>query len=282
MAHQLPRNPSSQPSCARFHKEPVQYGCTAIAGQHNSSVLHLGGIMSPQATQLVKDLWLWCLRQGISLKAQHLPGKDNVIADEESRVMKDRSDWMLNPTVFNKMKQIQAMEIDLFASRLTTQLPNYFSWRPDPWARATDVFLQDWSNMKTYMYANPPWNLIGRVLTNYNYTRTHKCSSVVTPHWPSQPWYPVLLGLLIDLPRLLPESETLILGTWEGTLPEVIPKLIGWPISNNHTQHKKFQSQLHGSYYHHGGRNPPNRMTHFSKDGSAGVKNGIQIPLLTL
>ena len=31
-----------------------------------------------------------------------------------------------------------------------------------------------------------------------------------------------------------------------------------------------------------GATNPPNRMTHFSKDGSAGVKNGIQIPLLTL
>lgn len=39
----------------------------------------------------------------MTLVAQHLPGKENVTADEESRVMKDRSDWMLNPGIFKKI-----------------------------------------------------------------------------------------------------------------------------------------------------------------------------------
>ena len=43
----------------------------------------------------------------------------NVIADEVSRHMKDRSDWKLNPKVFDQInKQWGPFEIDLFASRL--------------------------------------------------------------------------------------------------------------------------------------------------------------------
>ena len=175
-----------------------------------SYINHLGGTVSPQATHLVKDLWLWCLRQSISLKAQHLPGKENVIADRESRVMRDRSDWMLNPTVFHKLQSLQEMEIDLFASRLTSQLPQYFSWRPDPLAIATDAFLQDWSNMKAY--ANAPWNLIGRVLAKIQ-EHQNTWMILITPLWTSQSWYPVLLDLLVDMPRLLPETEDLILQT---------------------------------------------------------------------
>ena len=225
-----------------------------------SYINHLGGTVSPQATSLVKELWLWCLRQSISLKAHHLPGKENVIADHESRVMKDRSDWMLNPIAFNRIAKLQVMEIDLFASSLTSQLPDYFSWRPDPLAIATDAFLQDWLNMKAY--ANPPWNLIGRVLAKL---QQHQDTQMIliTPLWPSQSWYPVLLDLLIDPPRLLPEMEDLMLQTWEGTLPEVIPQLVAWPNSNNHTQHKRFQNQLHDSCCRHGGRNRPNHTTHY-------------------
>ena len=93
---------------------------------------HLGGTVSPQASKLVKDLWIWCLRRGITLKAQHLPGKENVIADLESRVRRNRSDWTLNPVIFNRIQALAPVEIDLFASRLSTQLPRFFSWRPVP------------------------------------------------------------------------------------------------------------------------------------------------------
>ena len=65
---------------------------------------HLGGTVSPQATTLAKDLWIWCLERNIFLTAQHLPGIVNIIADSESRVMRDRSDWKLNPTVFRRIQ----------------------------------------------------------------------------------------------------------------------------------------------------------------------------------
>ena len=73
---------------------------------------------------------------------------------QESRSMKDRCDCMLNPLVFNQIQlQIGPLEIDLFASRLTKQLPQFYSWRPDPVAQATDAFNQDWSKMRGF--ANP-------------------------------------------------------------------------------------------------------------------------------
>ena len=52
----------------------------------------LGGTISQNLTAITKTLWLWCLQRDISLIAEHLPGVQNAIADEESRVMKDRTD----------------------------------------------------------------------------------------------------------------------------------------------------------------------------------------------
>ena len=45
----------------------------------------------------------------------------NTIADNESRVMKDRSNWKLCPVIFHKINQrLGPLEVDLFASRLPT------------------------------------------------------------------------------------------------------------------------------------------------------------------
>ena len=39
------------------------------------------------------------------------------------------------------------LEVDLFTSRVLTQLPTFVSWRPDPEAMATDAFTLDWANL---------------------------------------------------------------------------------------------------------------------------------------
>ena len=123
----------------------------------------MGGTHSEPLCQLALSLWQWCLEREIFLVAVHLPGLENVVADQESRAMGDRCDWMLDPTVF---KQIQAQmgpcEVDLFAFRLTKQLPGFYSWRPDPEAEGVDAFNQDWSQVRGF--ANPPWCLISRCL----------------------------------------------------------------------------------------------------------------------
>ena len=183
-------------------------------------------------------------------KAQHhaestTPSRTgDIIADLESRTMKDRSDWKLNPKIFKRIQDRRRPNMDLFASRLSTQLPKFFSWCPDPLALATDALMQDWSGMKAY--ANPPWNLIGRVLAK---VQQHPSAEVtlVAPVWPAQAWYPKLLDLLVDYPLRIPQWEDLMIPLGPWGVPEVNPLLAVWPISGNVTLQQAFQKKLQDS-----------------------------------
>ena len=221
---------------------------TAVAYVNN-----MGGTVFTQATLIARELWMWYLQRDISLSAQYLPGKDNTIADQESREMKDRSDWLLNREVFRKILcHFPHLNMDLFASRLTYQLPRFFSWRPDPVAEATDSFQQNWKSLSGY--ANPPWNLVGRVLAMVENQQSEVV--LVAPIWPFQPWYPKLLSLLWSiLLRISPQQE-LIQEIREGCLPDLSPPLAVWPISGSTTQTRAFLRKLPISSSPPGDRNP--------------------------
>ena len=123
----------------------------------------MGG-SSPVLASLVFEIWQWCLQREISLTAHHIPGIYNNAAERESRVDRDSSDWKLDPTVFARLNELWGpLEVDLFATRLTNQLPRFVSWRPDPEAEATDAFTQDWSQIRGYAF--PPFSLVGRCLS---------------------------------------------------------------------------------------------------------------------
>ena len=124
----------------------------------------LGGTHSQPLCQLAMTVWEWYLQRNVFLVAEHLPGKDNIVANRESRLTRDSCAWMLNPQVFQRIQQqMGPLQTDLFAFRLTKQLPSFFSWRPDPEAIATDAFNQNWA--QTRGFANPPWCLIARCLS---------------------------------------------------------------------------------------------------------------------
>lgn len=235
----------------------------------------LGGTVSPELNHLAKQLWLWCLERNITLHATHLAGVQNNTADEESRVMKDRTDWKLCPQVFSKINQLTGpLQVDLFASRLTNQLRDYVSWRPDPTAIATDAFTLDWTQFRGY--ANPPWNLVGRVLAQ---VREQKAQLVlVAPVWKSQVWYPTLLEMLIREPLLIPNLPHLIQPTHRVNQPDINPTLAVWVISGVDSKAKGFRTKLHHSSSPHGGKKQPSHMTPCSENGSAGVTNGVVIP----
>jgi hypothetical protein len=93
-------------------------------------------------------------------------------------------------THYGLLQTLEIPEHRLFASRLSAQLPRYFSWRPDPLAEGTDAFHQQWQEPA---FANPPWILIPRVLAEV----TNQIATVVlvAPVWKTQAWYPVLLQL---------------------------------------------------------------------------------------
>lgn len=57
------------------------------------------------------------MEKDLSIQAQHLPGRLDEMADEESRVMKERSDWILCPRIFQSINhKLGPLEVELFAS----------------------------------------------------------------------------------------------------------------------------------------------------------------------
>ena len=241
----------------------------------------LGGTHSLPLCQLALTIWNWFIQREIFLLAEHLPGKDNVIADQESRSMKDRCDWMLNPLVFKQIHlQMGPLEVDLFASRLTKQLPIFYSWRPDPEAQGTDAFRQDWSQMRGF--ANPPWCLIVCCLSQVK--RQVARMVMVTLLWTSQPWYPTILGMLEDFPRILPAQDDLVILQTEQAfiMNQGVPVLVAWPISENPLHQEEFLQRLQISCYHPGDQKLSQTTTCCLQNGLAGVYKGIGIPLRDL
>ena len=185
----------------------------------------------------------------------------------ESRSMKDRSDWKLDRSVFLTIDKIYGpMEVDLFASRLTNQCRRYFSWRPDPFAEATDAFLQDWTRL---CQTTVELGTKGANESTISRGRSNSGS-------PSMPWYPLLLSLLLDWPRLLPKQDTAI-----ESVP-IMPQLVVWSISGKDSMNKVFQAKLRTSSSVHGEQRQTNHMTHYLGDGTAGVLNGTPIPFQDL
>lgn len=74
----------------------------------------------------------------IILTLKHIAGVENMIADRESRHFTDPK---LNPSFFHRLQRRWGqMKVDIFAARHNHQLPIYYSYRPDPGARAVDAF----------------------------------------------------------------------------------------------------------------------------------------------
>ena len=192
---------------------------TAVAYVNN-----MGGTKSPQCNKMAQQIWEWCSDRSIWITASYLPGSQNVDADFMSRKFNDNIEWMLNRDIFSEIVQrFGKPDIDLFASRINTQLPVYVSWKPDPSAWAIDAFSLDWGNLN--FYAFPPFNLISKCLQKIRSDRAQ--GLLVVPNWPTQPWFPILHDLLLEEPFVLPNIEFLLTQPVSGTAhPLTKPNLL--------------------------------------------------------
>ncbi|PFX21005.1 hypothetical protein AWC38_SpisGene14530 [Stylophora pistillata] len=193
----------------------------------------MGGTKSPVLAKLALDLWSWCLEHKILLEAQHIPVVLSVRADHESRTFHHHNDWKLSPAVFNLVNQtLGPLQLDLFASRLSAQLPKFISWRPDPEAEAFDAFSQNWSKVRGYAF--PPFALVGRCLRQV-LAQEVPAVVLIAPVWKTQVWYPLLLDLCVATPLLLLSFPGLL--SMQGQIhPPSDLQLPGWLVSANHTQ----------------------------------------------
>jgi hypothetical protein len=92
-----------------------------------SYVNKCGETRSVALTATAKAISAWCEERKISLKAVHLAGELNTIADRESRADADASDWRLDVNTFRLVANIWRMDTDLFAASWNSQLPRFIS-----------------------------------------------------------------------------------------------------------------------------------------------------------
>ena len=148
---------------------------------------------------------------------------------------------MINPKVFQQICQsLGPLQIDLYASHLTKQLPHYYSWRLDPEAEAMDAFTQNWAQARGF--ANPPWCLISWCLNQIKQQEARILAAIVTSLWQYQPWFPVILGMVEDYPRQLPQTKDIIQNptNQEFIMKQGVPILVTWPISGIPLHHEEF------------------------------------------
>ena len=95
------------------------------------------------------------------INIEYLLGTINLEEDHQSRSVTDYREWKLNPLIFKKIwKVFWTPDVDLFASRISQQVPAYIAWKPGPFSKEMDVFQLSWRSLKKYVFS--PFGLIGR------------------------------------------------------------------------------------------------------------------------
>lgn len=178
-------------------------------------------------------LWQWCEVRDIWIEASYIPSKDNVVADEESRTLPTVTEWELNSRTFSAIIDVFGVpDIDLFASRANSKYKKYVSWLPDPDSYAVDAFSISWGNY--FFNAFPPFILLLRTIRNIISDKSE--GILVTPDWPSQPWFPLLQKIAVKPPLRFDFKTALTCNLSFRTHP--VPPgsfLVAWKVSAKHS-----------------------------------------------
>ena len=236
----------------------------------------------------------WCQERSITLTGEFLPGAENELADAlsrggpqsapERRLRGSSVEWFLHPEVCHSIfTRLDRPHIDLFASRLNRQLPNYFSWGAEAESMGRNALTQEWSGL--LVYAFPPISLIPRVLLKLSQTTACRML-LVAPSWPRQVWFSRLLGVLVAEPVRLPDRLDLlsISGTSELVPPQTVQalRLTVWTISADRSLRRAFLERLPVSHCRQGDRLLEEYILRDSEGLLSGVGGSRVTPILHL
>lgn len=219
-----------------------------VLSDNSTAVIYInrqGGTRSKSLCHRTWELLHFCRSRRIHLKASHLAGPDNVMADALSRSRYDENEWSLQQEWADILFDVFGRPlVDLFASRDNTKLPTFCSRFHQDEAWATDALSISWDGMEAYAF--PPWSLIHRVLLKIRQSQTSVL--LVAPMWPNQHWFPLLMSLLVDLPFRFPHSQRLLSQnrgrTWHQNLQDL--HLTAWKLSGIASKRQAFEERLRG------------------------------------
>lgn len=132
-------------------------------------------------------------------------------------------------------------------------------------------------------YAFPPFSIIPKVLQKIQAEET--TGLLVVPCWPTQPWWPFVMRLLVQEPVVLPKKKhTLFLPQQPDLVHPLYQKLtlLICHLSGNHLKAEGFWNQLPHSSYSLGERAPNSNINYSSLNENNTVVKGRLIPFQQL
>ena len=166
------------------HIKTMTDNTTAVSGVNKQ-----GSTRSHMCNDIARKIWFWALERNIWLTAAHIPGVQNVEADEASRKFRADREWELSDFWFQKIQhQFGTPTVDLFATRLNAKVNRFFSWQPDPDSEVIDAFTTSWAG--EFFYAFPPFCLVGKVLKKVREDGAR--GIVVVPNWATKFWFALI------------------------------------------------------------------------------------------
>ena len=168
-----------------------------------------GGMRSGPLCALLWRILTWCSQRQVTLRARHIPGHLNVIADKLSRLGQTiQTEWSILPEIFHKVcKKWHRPQIDLFATRFNHKLPQFVSPVPDPLAVAVDALTLPWEDLDAYAF--PPTAILGKVVEKL-LDSPCKRLILIAPGWPNMPWFWDLVTMSSQVPLSLPNQPNLL------------------------------------------------------------------------
>ena len=152
---------------------------------------------------------------------ERIQEKGAVLATQSSKL--DPPQYHLDRDILHRaLRQlgVEKLSVDLFASRNNRQTKVYYSRVEEPEAAGTDAFAFNWSQWNSSQddeapYANPPWELIPRMLEKCKIEGVRMV--VVVPVWHSAEWWPLFESLQVKGVTL--PAEPLFISKGREKLP---------------------------------------------------------------
>ena len=190
-----------------------------------------GGTISLPLLQIATRILLFAHEHQVRILPVFIPSAENLLADAASR-FQSLPDWHLRPDVFQRLVDLWGLpRIDLFASQASAQTQRFFAWGDAAGAMAFDALAQTWSFPMAYAF--PPPAILPRTIQKI--AASTGTFILLTPFWPSQKWFPLLLDLQVVDFRRLPEDHDLLVDLTTGHPPSIIPRLVAWKITGGCT-----------------------------------------------
>ena len=203
----------------------VQGKVVLIATDNTTVVAYInkeGGMRSGSLCALLWRLLCWCSLNQIVLKARHIPGHLNVIADKLSRQRQViQTEWSLHQETFDLLCQTwHYPRVDMFATRYNCKLVQFVSPIPDPKAWSVDALTLSWEDLDMYLF--PPVSLMGKVVSKLS-DHWYRRAILIAPGWPNMPWFWDLVELSARVPLCLPHHPDLVTQPFNNLSPGHVP-----------------------------------------------------------